>query len=259
MYQVWVEKAARLGQVPGPEVFWMDRFGEWLDLDIHLLVIRGQGRTVLVNTGPPLGYLDHMNAIWREELGDRAQIRVAPEQRIDAILARHGIRADSVDAVIITPLQAYALGNLDHFPKAQIAISRTGWIDLFAPEFYDPRRHMAVPDHLLEYLLFTAWPERRVRLLADEDEVFPGIRTWWAGCHHRSSICVTVDTADGVVGFSDTVFYYQNLEEDRPLGIQESMAECRHAYARIRQEVDRFVSPYDPTTLTRYAGGHVGG
>ena len=53
MYQVWVERVARLGQVPGPEVFWMDHFGDWLDLSIHCVIIRGEGRTVLVNTGPP--------------------------------------------------------------------------------------------------------------------------------------------------------------------------------------------------------------
>lgn len=257
MYQVWVERVAQLGQVPGPEVFWMDHFGDWLDLSIHCLIIRGEGRTVLVNTGPPQDYLDRMNAVWREELGEKSQMTISPDQTIDAILTRHQITPDAVDAVVLTPLQAYAVGNVDRFPNAQICISRTGWVDLFAPRFFDARRHMAVPDRLLQYLLFDAWPAGRVRLLENEDTVFPGIRTWWAGTHHRSSLAIEVDTHIGVVGFSDIVFYYENLEQDRPLGIQESMEECKVAYQRLRQSTNRFVSPYDPRTLARFPKGRV--
>ncbi len=257
MYQVWVERVARLGQVPGPEVFWMDHFGDWLDLSIHCLIIRGEGRTVLVNTGPPQDYLKRMNAVWREELGEASQMTVSADQTMEAILARHQITPEAIDAVVLTPLQAYAVGNVDRFPRAQICISRTGWVDLLAPRFFDPRRHMAVPDRLLQYLLFQAWPEGRVRLLDNEDEIFPGIRTWWAGTHHRSSLAVEVDTAKGVVGFSDIVFYYENLEQDRPLGIQESMEECRVAYQRLRHTTQVFVSPYDPRTLERFPDGRV--
>lgn len=258
MYQVWVEQAADLGQVPGPEVFWMARFGEWLPLHVNLLLVQGASRTILVNTGPPLDYLDHMNAVWREELGPAAHITVQDSQRLEAILSRHGLTPNDVDVVILTPLQAYAVGNIDRFPRAQICVSRTGWIDLFAPRFYDPRRHMAVPDRLLAYLLFTAWPQRRVRLLEDEDEVAPGIRTKWVGTHHRSSLAVLIETPNGVVGFSDCVFYYDNLEQNHPLGIQESMEECRVAYDFLRRTTQWFVSPYDPTTTTiRYPDGRV--
>lgn len=257
MYEVWVEKLADLGEVPGPEVFWMGAFDQWLPLSIHGLIIRGEGRTILVNTGPPVDYLEHMNAVWREELGPRSQMRVDPEMRIEAVLDRHRIRPEAVDCVIVTPLQAYAIGNVDRFPNAEICISRTGWIDLFAPRFFDPRRHMAVPDRILAHLLFDAWPARRVRLVDDEAIICPGLSTFWTGTHHRSSMAVVVETPQGRVGFADAVFYYANLEQDRPLGIQESMEECRVAYERLRREVDRFVSPYDPDTARRFPGGRV--
>lgn len=258
MYEVWVEKVADLGEVPGPEVFWMGRFDEWLPLSIHCLIVRGEGKTILVNTGPPLDYLDHMNEVWREELGPRSQMRVDPEMRIEAVLWRHRIRPEDVDVVIVTPLQAYAIGNVDRFPKAEICVSRTGWIDLFAPRFFDSRRHMAVPDRILAHLLFDAWPARRIRLLDDgPQEILPGLSAFWTGTHHRSSMAVVVQTAKGRVGFADAVFYYANLEENRPLGIQESMEECRVAYDRLRREVDIFVSPYDPAALTRFPGGRV--
>ena len=148
MYHVWVEQAVDLGWVPGPEVFWLSHFDQWLPLQIYLLIVRGEGKTVLVNCGPPWDYLDRMNAVWREELGERSPMTVAPDQQIEAILARHGSTPGAVDMVIVTPLQAYAIGNIDKFSRATIALSRTGWEDLVAPRVFDPRRHMAVPDRL---------------------------------------------------------------------------------------------------------------
>jgi glyoxylase-like metal-dependent hydrolase (beta-lactamase superfamily II) len=256
-YSVWVEQAADLGAVPGAEVFWMRRFDEWLPMHVYIGIVRGHGKTVLINTGPPEAYIPYMNEVWRHELGAPAQIRVEEAHATLSILRRHGLTPEDVDAVVVTPLQAYAIGNVDRFPRAEICISRTGWIDLFAPKHFDPRRKMAVPDHLLSHLLFEAWPKRRVRLLEDEDEVFPGIRTWWAGTHHRSSLAVEVDTPRGTVIFSDVAFYYENLEQDIPLGILESMAECKDAYERIRRSASHFVSLYDPRTLERYPGGVV--
>ncbi|MCY0898649.1 MAG: MBL fold metallo-hydrolase [Firmicutes bacterium] len=257
MYEVWVEQVASLGEVPGPEVFWMSHFEQWLPLNIYMLIVRGEGKTILVNCGPPVDYLPRMNEVWREELGERSQMTVAPAQRVEAIIARHGITPEDVDMVILTPLQAYALGNVDKFPRATIAISRIGWEDLLAPPFYDPRRHMAVPDRLLRYLLFDAWYEKRVRLLDKEENVLPGIRAVWLGTHHRSSIGIFIDTPRGVVAFTDTVFYYDNLEKDHPLGIQESMEECRIAYQRLRREATVVVSAYDPANQLRYPDGRV--
>jgi hypothetical protein len=257
MYEVWVEQVADLGQVPGPEVFWMSHFEQWLPLHIYMLIIRGEGRTALVNCGPPLDYLDHMNAVWREELGERAQMTVSSEQRLEAVLGRHGLTPDMVDLVIVTPLQAYAIGNIDRFSRAEIAISRTGWEDLLAPRFYDPRRHMAVPDRQLRFLLFDAWTQQRVRLLDNEETIWPGLSTVWLGTHHRSSLGVFVKTAQGVVAFTDTVFYYENLENNHPLGIQESMEECRIAYHRLRREADLVVSAYAPANQQRFPGGVV--
>lgn len=258
-YRVRVAKVATLGQVPGPEVFWMGRFGEWLPLDIHVGLAEGEGRVVLINTGPPLDYLEYMNRVWREELGERSQMRVVVPDGIRGVLREWGVSPEAVTDVIVTPLQAYAVGGVDQFPQAHVWVSRRGWIDLFAPPHFDPRRRMAVPDRLLRYLLEDAWFERRVHLLRDEDDVAPGIHVWWAGTHHRSSVAIEIQTAAGLVTFSDIAFYYDNLERDWPLGIQESMEECRDAYARIRASGARFVSFYDPTTLARYPGGVVAG
>lgn len=241
----------------------MGRFGEWLPLDIHVGCIEaradggGRDRVVLINTGPPPDYLPYMNRVWREELGERTQMSLSEPGGIDALLARWQMAPEDVTDVVITPLQAYAIGGVTRFPRAVIHIARRGWVDLLAPPEFDPRRRMAVPDVILRYLLEEAWFERRVHLLEDEDAIAPGIRTWWAGTHHRSSIAVEVQTPAGLVTFSDVAFYYENLEQDHPLGILESLEECRRAYRRLRASGARFVSLYDPATLARYHNGLV--
>ncbi len=257
-YSVRMVQAADLGEVPGPEVFWMSHFDQWLPLKVYVGIIQGEGRTVLVNSGPPQDYLDVMNAVWRQELGPRAHISVEGSDAVAAWLGRVGVAPDDVDAIVVTPLQAYAIGNIDRFPNAEVCVSRRGWEDLVAPARFDPRRRMAVPDRLLRYLLEDRWAHQRFRLLGDAgDEVVPGVRTWWAGTHHRSSLAVEVDTPEGVVVLSDVAFYYENLENDHPLGIQESLAECRRTYERIRASGGRFVSLYDPRMRERFADGWV--
>jgi glyoxylase-like metal-dependent hydrolase (beta-lactamase superfamily II) len=94
----------------------------------------------------------------------------------------------------------------------------------------------------------------RVRLLNDEDQIAPGLRTWWCGGHHRASLAVEVETPEGVVIASDAFFYYENVEKDRPLGINESLQEIQSAYARARQ-ADHLLPLYDPKVYERYTGG----
>jgi hypothetical protein len=118
---------------------------------------------------------------------------------------------------------------------------------------------MAVPDRLLRYLVLDAWTEQRVHLLADEEILLPGLRRAWVGTHHRSSLAVFIDTPGGVVGFSDTIFYYANVERNHPLGIQESTAECRIAFDRLRRDANILVSPYDPDTGVRFPRGQLVG
>jgi hypothetical protein len=110
-----------------------------------------------------------------------------------------------------------------------------------------------IPDEILIYLDTTAWD--RVRLLEDEDTIVPGIRTFWTGVHHRSSIAVCVDTSKGQVVFSDSVFKYDNVEKNIPLGLSESLDECAIAYERIRREAKILVPAYEPEVMKRHPNG----
>lgn len=242
-------------EVPGPEIFWMSHWNTWEMLFFYMAVIQGEGITAIVNTGPPSN-LESLNERWRAFAGPRCQMQRTEQERPDVALRSIGIEPGDVTHVLITPLQVYATANIPLFPNAQICVSRRGWIeDIFArPRWLHVPRELCISDDVLKYLLFEA--RDRVRLLDDEEEIAPGLRAWWAGAHHRSSMVYEADTAHGAVAITDCAFKYGNLN-GHPLGIAESLAEGHAAYSRILRQARHVIPLYDPEALTRYPGGLV--
>ena len=254
-YQVDVLKMGEC-QVRGPEVYWMDHWDDWETLYFYMVVIRGGGKVAVVNTGPPPD-LSGLNERWTAVFGERGALLRRPEEQPAAALDRLGLTPEQVDFVLITPLQAYAVGNIPLFRNAQICISRRGWIeDFHAPsyEMHVPRKYR-IPDESLEYLTIQA-PEK-VRLVEDEDEILPGLSAFWVGTHHRSSMAYVIETSAGKVAVTDCCFKYGNLEGFHPLGIMESLPECMAAYQRLRKEADVVIPLYDPEVLKRFPNGRV--
>ena len=241
--------------IPGPELFWMSEWERWFRLDFLVGVIRGHGVTAIVNTGPPSD-LSAMNQKWVSVLGENASMRREAEWWILNQLERLGVAPSEVTHVIVTPFQLYSIANVAEFPSAQICVSKKGWI-----HYHTTHRHphddrwFCIPRDVLQYLTIDAW--ERVRLLEDEDEVVPGIRTWWAGSHHRATIAVEVDSTDGTVVMTDAFFSYRNLEDNHPIGVCENIHEALAAHERTRQRADHAVPLYDPLVLERYPDGVV--
>jgi len=254
-YTIQVFKMGQV-EVPGPEVYWMSDWERWETLNIWSVLIRGHGKNILINTGPPED-LTELNACWAEAVSPRSQLIRQDSERPEQALIQLGLTVEDIDYLLITPLQAYTTGNIQLFTNAQVCISRRGWIeDFHAPEYemHIPRR-LRIPDETLHYLDIKA-PEK-VRLLKDEDEILPGLRAFWAGVHHRSSMAYCIETARGVVIASDAFFKYRNVEGDHPLGVGESLAECRITYARVRKEADMILPLYDPDVVNRFPGGKI--
>jgi glyoxylase-like metal-dependent hydrolase (beta-lactamase superfamily II) len=241
--------------VPGPEVYWMQNWGTREEMNVLIFLIQGGGHNILINTGAPQD-LSELNAAWTGFFGyPEAAITRSEEQKPQNVLATAGLRPGDISTVIVTPLQAYATGNLDMFRNAEICISRKGWIEDFQAPYYHlhvPRR-LRIPPAVNNYLQNEGW--EKVRLLADEEEVLPGVRTFWAGVHHRSSIAVCIETKNGTVLISDCFFKYGNLEKGHYLGVMESMMEADATWKRIRREGAITASIYDPEIFVRHPGG----
>lgn len=240
------------GDVPGPEAFWMSRWDEWVTLDFQVVLIRGNGVTALVNTGPAKD-LEPMNAGWASFLGERARFRRADGEFVLDQLQRHNVRPEDVTHVFLTPLQLYTVSNVLSFPNARIMISRRGWLH-FHQTWQHPHdsRETSIPPDILTELVTSAWP--RIVLLEDEQQVAEGLRTWWAGSHHRASYAVEVDTEIGTVVISDAFFLLENVEQDHPIGICENIYEALAAHRRARNS-DVIVPLYDPKNFERFPDG----
>jgi hypothetical protein len=242
-------------EVPGPQVFWMDAWDEWLTLAFNVLLIEGDGVCALVNTGPP----DDLEP-WRRHvqsvLGERARFERADDQHLLRQLERIGVAPEAITHVIVTPFTLYSTSGIPWFSNAQICLSRTGWLHFHSTHDHPHDVRWATFSRaILSHLVIDAWD--RVRLLDDEDEVVPGLRTWWAGTHHRASLAVEIDTPAGLAVASDAFFYRENVTENRPLGIGESMAEGLACYERVRRMADHVLPLNDPRLFELYAHGVV--
>jgi hypothetical protein len=242
---------------PGPAVFWMQRFDEWVSLRLQLVLVQGGGRTVLVNTALPDDlsglHAEFPDALMWQPPGRRgATIRAAGELQVPA-LAAAGVAPAEVTDIILTPIVRYTTATLEQFPNARIHLSKRGWIHYHTTHRH-PHDHRGAfsREHLV--LLVTDWWER-VSLLEDEHEVAPGLRTWHSGVHHRSSLVVEVDTRVGTVAISDSFFVYENVEQGVPLGLNESFEEMFATNARVLRTARHIVPLYDHRVFERYPGG----
>ena len=260
-YRVDVLKVGEFSACPGVQLYWMSNLGddEWEPLAVYAMLIRGGGRTVLVNSGPPLDALEGLNRIWMEGTGGRQRLIVKPEDHIERRLEALGVKPVDVDTLILTPLQSYATGGLDKFPRAQICVNRYGWGELFAPRWKPhphDKLHMCIIPQLITHVFTDAWD--RVTMMENEHQVAADLDVWWTGVHHRSSVAVRVETSEGVVVFSDCFFRYENITGNRILGINESMYEALAAYERIRRTADILVPMYDLRVIRDHPEGRIG-
>jgi len=242
---------------PGPAVYWMQRFEDWIELRLQLVLIQGGGRTVLVNTGLP-DDLSGLHAefptalMWQPPGARGATVRTADQMQVPA-LAAAGVSPDDITDVILTPIVRYTTATLDAFRNATIHVSKRGWVHYHTTHSHPHDHRWAFSEETLIHLVTDWWD--RVSLLEDEHEVAPGLRTWHSGVHHRSSLVVEVDTATGPVAISDSFFVYDNVEGGIPLGLNESFEEMRVTNERVLRTAAHIVPLYDPQVFERYPDG----
>lgn len=259
MQTEWAVRVLSVGRslIRGPEVFWMDAWDEILPLAFNATLLRAEGVVALVNTSPP-----EPTAIVEEGFprmrylhdAPRGDLVRGPDESMEGALRLAGLTPDDVTHVLLTPLELYTTGTLHLFRRAQICLTRRGWVHFHTTHDHPhDKRWRSFPQATLVDLVTASWD--RVHLLDDEDEVAPGLRTWWSGAHHRESMVVEVDTAQGTVAISDSFFYYENVEDGRLLGLCEDMYEALDCNRRVLRTADHLVPIHDPKVFDRYPGG----
>lgn len=247
MYTIQVLKVGESG-VPGPEIYYQGAVGKWLSLYFYIWLVRGEGRTILVDTGMPLDATTLEDRVKREK-GPEAFWRTEADPV--ALLAQAGTPAGDVDHVILSSLGPYAAANVHKFPRALCHVSRSGWLEYLAPR-YPEIRHQ-IPDDAMAYLTTTGLD--RLRMVERGSEIVPGIRAFEVGCHHRHSMAIAVQTSQGTAVIADPIFYYDNFEREIPLGILENLFEYFDLIKLLKREAQIVLPSHDPAVLKRYPGG----
>jgi glyoxylase-like metal-dependent hydrolase (beta-lactamase superfamily II) len=255
-YNITVVKVGQC-EMPGPLVYRTSREDEWHTLYFYFVVIRGGGKTLVVNTGLPEDLTD-LNELWAEMAGPRCQVTRAPEERLGPVLVALKLNPRDVDYILATPFKNYLLSNLDEFPNATVCVSQHGWTELYLARRYpsptpDPT---AVASEVLDRL--QAGTPNPLRLLRDEDEILPGLRVFWVGVHDRSTMALVVHTEQGKVVITDACLTYEHVEGMVPLGTADSLETCLNAYVLLRQAGPIILPLHDPQVLERFARGHIG-
>jgi len=158
-----------------------------------------------------------------------------------------------VEHVILSSLGPYAAANVHKFPRALFHLSKAGWLEYLAPQY--PEIRHKIPDEAMAYLTTTGLD--RVRQVDGETEIVPGIRAFQAGCHHRHSMAIAIETAKGTAIIADPIFYYDNVEKEIPVGILENLFECLDLTKRLKREAAILLPSHDPAVLVRHPGGRI--
>lgn len=212
--------------------------GETYGFYLYVWLIEGGERPMLVDTGPK--DLATFHAATRSYIpGGIVQRRgeTTPE-----LLAAAGVAPADVSHVFITHLHPDHYEYFDLFPDAVMVASARGFKEAL----------MGIRPNVMQALA-ARWPES-LRLVGDE-EVVPGIRTVWLGCHSPCSQAIVVRTAiGGVVLSGDVAYLYGNIERLLPIGWADG-AEWHAAMARARAAGEILLPGHDPAILERYPAG----
>jgi glyoxylase-like metal-dependent hydrolase (beta-lactamase superfamily II) len=232
----------------------MSDFDREYEIALNVIIATNEsGDVVVVNTGPEPDDLARLNDLWAAGVSPRCQLSI--ETPFEEHLKSLGLGFSDVDVVLVTPLQAYTVGNLPLFQNARIGILRSGW-EFFFDTRYKPHPHdyppNVFPPRVLNYLIYEA--HERLLLLDDNQEILPGVSVRFTGGHHRASMGVSFATGGGEVVASDSAFVRENLQPGRVLGIIENMYEVLDAYEWFRS-VPHFIPLYDPDVAGQYPGG----
>lgn len=243
--------------VPGPQMFFMDRWDQWLVADFFFFILRrNDGQMLLVDPG--VRDVNEINPLTVAGVGERGRFRMdMATQSIPLLLRREGIDPAEVTAVLLTHLHYDHCSNAKLFPNARFLVSRRGLFMTIDPPVAGMTPDILFPRDVLAYFVNEA--RDRVMLLEDEaPNALPGIGAFYIGGHTMCSQAFTVQTAQGLAVLpGDTVFYYENLERDHPIGAAVDQVQCRKAMNRIRSLGALVVPPHDPELLRKYPDGVV--
>ena len=251
------ESPAKTGQVPtyriyplrngvckiaGNHAFHGGDNAETCDYALYIWLILGGQKPIMVDAG--MSDVAEMNRGAAQVL--REPITQHQNESTRAQLRKFGLAPEDVGYVLVTHLHFDHVDDLLLYKNAKVYVGRKEWegATKAAPSWGHGR--------ILHEFLNN--PQCRERLVLVEDqEVLPGIESFWIGGHTPGSMAYGVNAAHGrVVITGDTVPLLANFERNVPSGIFSSLEECRTAMDKIRSRADTVLPSHDPATVDRW-------
>jgi glyoxylase-like metal-dependent hydrolase (beta-lactamase superfamily II) len=212
-------------------------------MDYFFWLVRGNGRTVLVDCG------------YTEE---RAAAR---NRRIDThpteLLARLDVRPEDVDHVVLSHMHFDHIGNVGLFPNAAFSMARAEF-DFWTGRYSD-RPCIAWAVEGSEVRAIDELGRQGRLYLTDEpsEEIFPGVRLTKLPGHTPGQLVTEVTTGAGqIVLASDAIHFYDEMELDRPFSIFTELEGMYRTYETLRNLAARpgttVVAGHDPAVMTQF-------
>jgi|SRR5579862_554486 len=213
-----------------------------LDIAMTVWVMRGGGRTVLLDAG-----------FYRDRF--IRQFHPAPYAKPSvAVQDGLGIAPDDVTDIIVSHIHWDHADGLDLFPKARV------WLQKDEYEHH-VGENGAVLDQAISaddaVMLFGLKQAGRVNLVnGDDREILPGIRAYTGGKHTFQSEYVGVQTRSGtVILASDNMYLYEN--HDRHVPIAQTLDAASNLAAQDRMfklaaKPELVIPGHDPAVFDRF-------
>ncbi len=229
-------------KIAGNHAFHGGNNAETYEYTLYVWLILGGDKPILVDAG--LSNVEEMNRGAAHVL--REPITQAKHEHSRAQLRKFGLEPEEIGHVFITHLHFDHVDDLLNYKNAKVYVGKKEWIGATtkAPSWgHGQIMHAFLND-----------PECKKRLvLVEDEEVLPGIESFWIGGHTPGSTAYRVNTAHGkAVLTGDTVSLLANFERNVAPGVHSSVDECRAALEKIRAKADAVLPSHDPGTLKRW-------
>lgn len=241
-------QAIRYGTVPDFPLRGLipDAEPDSLDIAMAVWLIRGGGRTVLLDTG-------FHREPWAERFG------VTDYLRPDSAVALAGVTAEDVTDVVISHAHWDHMGGIDLFPRATVWIQRDEYDYYVGQAWQEDGRNGGIDARdVLELVRLNT--EGRVRLVdGDGVEILPGLRVFTGARHTYASQYLLVEGDPSWVLASDNCYLYRNLERMEagatfsPADREANLAALARM-AELAGSPERVVPGHDLLQFQRYPG-----